>query len=475
MTASATAAPCLAPPDEFAVPAGDPQAVGRSAAALRAARKELIGAGARLDGTVTGWRPDWQGVAADAAGVVVHATGSAVGLTVDPLEQAASALDDWARALADAQVAMGRLRRQSDEKAEFHSRRHWQLNEAIKAANLRQLTENPMTAWTGPSPEVQALTQHLASLDQQATSDKQGLRRDARSVIAKLDQVAVDVRRRLELARTVSSRATNENLQSWQERNLAGLARTAPPLAGSGRTLDDAVWVLLNQAGLRDAAATSWQAWRALRGATGVVEQLSAGDLPAGLRLAQRVSPAVRGALAEDGVQLALHGAQPGESLATLARQAGAKNLLTQAQSVADLTHAAGVLRVAGVAGAAVGTVVAGANLVSDGNPVAAFKRDKVGYVADVADFAFNASTTALLVAPSPVTLGAAAVTGALYAGVTLYANRKKVLNVAAATGRTVARAQDAVDDAVADGVSAVGRGAFTVAKSIGSALNPFD
>jgi len=67
-------------------------------------------------------------------------------------------------------------------------------------------------------------------------------------------------------------------------------------------------------------------------------------------------------------------------------------------------------------AGAAYGTV----DLISQGNPVTAFKKDKAGYTADVAGTAFNYSMTAAMINPNPVFVGAAVVTGAVYAGATV-------------------------------------------------------
>jgi hypothetical protein len=62
------------------------------------------------------------------------------------------------------------------------------------------------------------------------------------------------------------------------------------------------------------------------------------------------------------------------------------------------------------------------ANLVAQGNPVDAWNeadgaQEKAGYAADWVEVGFNASLTAAMVAPSPWTLGAAAVTGIVWGG----------------------------------------------------------
>lgn len=55
--------------------------------------------------------------------------------------------------------------------------------------------------------------------------------------------------------------------------------------------------------------------------------------------------------------------------------------------------------------------------MISQGNPVDAFKRNGAGYVADIAEVGFNASLTAAMVAPNPITIGLAVGTGLIYGG----------------------------------------------------------
>lgn len=70
-----------------------------------------------------------------------------------------------------------------------------------------------------------------------------------------------------------------------------------------------------------------------------------------------------------------------------------------------------------GIAGGVVGTGKGVYDLYQQGNPVKAFKKDKAGYVADVAQTTFTASTTAFLVAPNPVTGAIAVGSGVTWAG----------------------------------------------------------
>jgi len=77
----------------------------------------------------------------------------------------------------------------------------------------------------------------------------------------------------------------------------------------------------------------------------------------------------------------------------------------------------AGFLRGAGIVGGVLSTGFSAANVISQGNPVEAFKRNGAGYVADIAEVGFNASLTAAMVAPNPVTIGLAVGTGLIYGG----------------------------------------------------------
>lgn len=89
----------------------------------------------------------------------------------------------------------------------------------------------------------------------------------------------------------------------------------------------------------------------------------------------------------------------------------------TKLTRMGALARTAGGLRTLGVVGQAGMTVYSAANVISQGNPVDAFKRNGAGYVADVAELGFNASLTAAMIAPNPFTIGAAVVFGGVYLG----------------------------------------------------------
>lgn len=89
----------------------------------------------------------------------------------------------------------------------------------------------------------------------------------------------------------------------------------------------------------------------------------------------------------------------------------------TELSRIGAVARTAGGLRVLGIAGSAAYAAYGAANLISQGDPREAFKRRGAGYIADIAEFGFNASLTAAMIAPTPLTIGATVVTGALYVG----------------------------------------------------------
>lgn len=116
---------------------------------------------------------------------------------------------------------------------------------------------------------------------------------------------------------------------------------------------------------------------------------------------------------------------------------------------VRSTLRVAGALRTVNIAGSAAMTGMDVANLVSRGNPIEAFKKDRAGYVADVMKTGFDASMTAALVSPSPVTWGAVGVTGVAWGTAEIVDNwdgiRKGLGSAAKATDKFVDDQVDAV------------------------------
>lgn len=101
-------------------------------------------------------------------------------------------------------------------------------------------------------------------------------------------------------------------------------------------------------------------------------------------------------------------------------------------------TSGLAALRGLGIVGGVVSTGAGVANLVQQGNPIDAFEREGAGYVADVAETAFSASTTAFLIAPNPVTGALAVGSGLVWAGAEVVDNWDDI-------SETASKAWDAV------------------------------
>lgn len=149
------------------------------------------------------------------------------------------------------------------------------------------------------------------------------------------------------------------------------------------------------------------------------------------------------------------------------ATAAGSGALRSFGTGLSTASRTAGWWRGAGVVGSAAGTVVGAANVAARGNPIDAFRDDPAGYSADLAGTAFNASLTAALVAPNPVTIGLAVGTGVAYAGTLAWKHWDEIEEFGG-------RVKDGVSDAVSNSVDVL----EDVGSAIGSGLssiNPFD
>ncbi|MFC9463358.1 mucin-2 [Streptomyces coelicoflavus] len=156
-----------------------------------------------------------------------------------------------------------------------------------------------------------------------------------------------------------------------------------------------------------------------------------------------------------------------GKNASALNRAAGASKLSAFTSGAGTALRTAGWWRAAGIGGSVIATGVGAFDVIQEGNPVEAFKRDKAGYVAKVSGVAFNASLTAAMVAPNPITIGAAAVTGVVYGVASIVDNWDKVKKW---PGK-VADAGAWAGEKISEGAGKLADGA----KKLGSALNPFD
>ncbi|MBL1065809.1 hypothetical protein [Streptomyces sp. 7-21] len=137
----------------------------------------------------------------------------------------------------------------------------------------------------------------------------------------------------------------------------------------------------------------------------------------------------------------------------TSALASGSSRLSSFTSALGTTGRAAGLLRGAGILGSGFSTITGVVDLVQQGNPVEAFQRDPSGYTVDVTGTAFNASLTAALVCPNPVTVGAAVGTGIAYGASLIWDNWDTItdpqtyINAANA----IVDAGEAVVDAVVD------------------------
>lgn len=105
-----------------------------------------------------------------------------------------------------------------------------------------------------------------------------------------------------------------------------------------------------------------------------------------------------------------------------------------------------------GIVGGVVGTGLGAYDLIQQGNPIDAFEREGAGYVADVAQTAFSASSTAFFVAPNPVTGALVIGTGVVWAGAEVVDHWDDIVEFG---GDAVDAGEELVSD-IGDGVSDV-------------------
>lgn len=123
----------------------------------------------------------------------------------------------------------------------------------------------------------------------------------------------------------------------------------------------------------------------------------------------------------------------------------------------------AGLWRGAGIVGSAGATAFSVANIATMDH-AKEWEKSKAGYLANYAEVGFNASLTAAMVAPNPVTIGLAVGTGIVYGGLKVVEHWDDITEGAG-------KAADWMGDKASD----IGNDIADGAKELGSALNPFD
>ncbi|MGX1542310.1 PE-PGRS family protein [Streptomyces adustus] len=103
----------------------------------------------------------------------------------------------------------------------------------------------------------------------------------------------------------------------------------------------------------------------------------------------------------------------------TAARAAEVNRGASLMEGLGNAFRVSGSMRTLGIAGDLGSTGYSGYNLYTQGNPLKHFnnKTEGASYVADIAEFGFNASLTGATVCPNPFAIGTAATFGAIYVG----------------------------------------------------------
>ncbi|MFF9487129.1 PE-PGRS family protein [Streptomyces sp. NPDC014676] len=145
--------------------------------------------------------------------------------------------------------------------------------------------------------------------------------------------------------------------------------------------------------------------------------------------------------------------------------RAGQANLITvgRAGGFSAAAKTAGLWRGAGIVGSAGATAFSVANIATMDH-AKEWEKSKAGYLANYAEAGFNASLTAAMVAPTPLTIGLAVGTGLVYGGLKVVEHWDDITEGAEKAAEWVGDKVGDLGDGIADG-----------AKKLGSALNPFD
>jgi hypothetical protein len=248
------------------------------------------------------------------------------------------------------------------------------------------------------------------------------------------------------------------------------LRASVPRIPFTNRFIDDAVnahWDMLRDMPFMDAALHGVSVNR-------VIDFVAGSD-----DLAK-----VFGGLTHSGLRVARAGnanlIRVGKGAYNLARLGDGVTAGTRAASLLEglsvASRTAGAMRGLGVAASAASTVYSAANVISQGNPVKAFKRNGAGYVADVAEVGFNASLTATMIAPNPVTFGLLVGTGVIYGGAKIVQHWGDISKGASKAADWTANTASDLGHDVASGAKTVTKGAKSLAKGAKNAakkLNP--
>jgi hypothetical protein len=464
--APAPSAPRLEPVE------GDPEALRSAALGLDAVHDGLSASVRAMRARASALAGDWVGVAGDAAPVAVEGVALLVESAQNATSVGAAALRTYADALETARATVAAAQGHADDAA----------TSCESSLRLIDASASPdMAFYTGQQRQSAIWEAQLAFQSQVAAADR------ARETLA---AAALTCRRTLEDTRSVLVRGHRESFEDYVNGIVAdGLGRL-PGMSGHGGTLSSAVWATMTVGGLAAAGisvgANSYKLWafwarsKPLSSNTllsPVVGMLTPrlNALGVGWGLGNLGTNTFNGlnrfgqvVFGTSGVTGAYNGITPWAAGRTAAAAAETGALRAGLSAGAKAT---GVLRGLGVVGAVGATGMSFVNVASQGNPIEAFQENGIDYVADVAELGFNASLTAAMIAPNPVTIGAAVITGAIYGTTEIIAHWDEIEDLAANGAEMVADGWNATTEVVGDAVDA----GVEKAKEFGSWLNPFD
>ncbi|HEY0187164.1 MAG TPA: hypothetical protein VGC67_06720 [Cellulomonas sp.] len=478
----------------LAAPAGDPEGVAELAAELaarwRACAQDVEDAAERLD-AVGDALHDMDGAAADAARDRVADATSRLALLGTVLTEAAEIMDAFGRALDQEQQAAGTASHDDEDAHDEYDR---------QAALLRSLAAAPTgpvlpTGRTGQGFQDAVDRTRASTAQEHARIDESGAVGRWQAACDAIDQAAGDATARLAALDHVSIASTSGAIVTspvpWQphtslEDYLDGYRSWAlshlPGAAGHEDTIAAAVWAMGQGQGVLTAGG---KAWRYSLNLSGYVRLLSSGGAEAGdllealtrqgmvrrtIRSAQmwavgKVSGTAQALVYGAAEQQAITPWALGRGAFSAASTSGASTTAALGEGALTAARSMGVLKTLGVAGSAVATVGSAVNVASQGWPWDAYEANGIDYVADVAEVAFNASLTAAMVCPNPVTLGLAVGTGVAYGVTEVVAHWDEITTLVSdgldAAADLLDGAGDAIGDAVDEGIE--------TAKKVGS------
>ncbi|RXR23556.1 WXG100 family type VII secretion target [Oerskovia turbata] len=471
--APAPSAPHLEPVE------GDPEALRSAARGLDTVHDGLGESVRAMRARAGALGSDWAGVAGDAAPVAVEGVALLVESAQSAMSTGAAALRTYADALETARATVVSAQGFADDAA------------TSCQSSLRTIdaaTSPDMAFYTGQQRQAAIWEAHAAFQAQVAAADR------ARETLA---TAALTCRRTLEDTRSVLVRGHRESFEDYVNGIVAdGLGRL-PGLSGHEGTLSSAVWATTTVGGLVAGgiyvgknSVKLWQFWT-FQGPLAQRPPLPQNSLSSmwvgalsrplnALGMRMGLGPALATntfnglnrfgqiAFGTSGVTGSMNGITPWAAGRTAAAAADTGALRAGLSAGAKAT---GVVRGLGVVGAVGATGMSLVNVASQGNPIEAFQENGIDYVADVAELGFNVSLTAAMIAPNPVTIGAAVITGAIYGTTEIIAHWDEIEDLAANGAEMVADGWNATTEVVGDAVDA----GVEKAKEFGSWLNPFD